>query len=263
MDTLTLGQKIRNFRKRAGMTQMDLELAVGMANGGISRIENGKVNPSKETLLKIGNILKLNSQEMGELFGITTKEEPKLKVMKDILFIILEYLGKNISETDLVNFCQQMLQILDKYININWIAISLSLADVDKNYIQLKYIPEFIFSEFLRRYLLPESSFRKLTLLDNEPTLTKQAVLENKIYINSDITRFTVPPLFYRTAKLIQLASQTKSMIVIPICIRDKVTAVFNFAIEKKIEEYTNEHRQNLVLLKNVVEETIEKLYAT
>ena len=49
----TIGMEIRSFRKRAGISQMELEIAIGASGGMISRIENGTVNPTKETLLKI------------------------------------------------------------------------------------------------------------------------------------------------------------------------------------------------------------------
>lgn len=62
-----LGQKIRNFRLRAGKSQMDLELEIGASAGSISRIENGEVNPTKETLLKISNALQLNTVEIASI----------------------------------------------------------------------------------------------------------------------------------------------------------------------------------------------------
>ena len=65
-----LGQKIRNFRKRANKSQMDLELEIGAAPGSLSRIENGEVNPTKETLMKIGDALQLNTTEIANLQNI-------------------------------------------------------------------------------------------------------------------------------------------------------------------------------------------------
>lgn len=62
-NNLTLGEKIRKFRKRAGMSQLDLEVAIGAAAGSISRIENGEVNPTKETLSRIANSLSLKPSD--------------------------------------------------------------------------------------------------------------------------------------------------------------------------------------------------------
>lgn len=71
-EAIQLGQKIRHFRKRANISQLDLELAINAAHGSISRLETGRVNPTKETLLAIAQALRLNSQENAELLGLFT-----------------------------------------------------------------------------------------------------------------------------------------------------------------------------------------------
>ncbi len=60
---IPLGEKIHNYRKRAGLSQMQLETAIGAANGSVSRIESGQVNPTKETLMQISGALKLPPTE--------------------------------------------------------------------------------------------------------------------------------------------------------------------------------------------------------
>jgi transcriptional regulator with XRE-family HTH domain len=64
-----LGTKIRNFRKRSGLSQLQLETELGASSGTISRIENGEVNPTKETIGKISKILKLSDWEFSYLVG--------------------------------------------------------------------------------------------------------------------------------------------------------------------------------------------------
>ena len=66
----SLGRKVRCFRKKAGMSQMDLEVELRASAGMISRIESGKVNPNKETLINIAYALKLTTSEIAALFGI-------------------------------------------------------------------------------------------------------------------------------------------------------------------------------------------------
>jgi transcriptional regulator with XRE-family HTH domain len=70
---ITLGSKIKYFRKRAKMSQLQLENEIGAAAGSISRIENGEVNPTKETLKKIHKKLKLTSREYRYLDGDLAK----------------------------------------------------------------------------------------------------------------------------------------------------------------------------------------------
>lgn len=54
-----LGQKIKFFRKRAKVSQFELEGKIGASAGSLSRIESGEVNPTKETLEKIKKALNL------------------------------------------------------------------------------------------------------------------------------------------------------------------------------------------------------------
>ena len=70
MKNFTLGEKIRKFRTRAGLSQLDLECKIGAASGSVSRIESGRVNPTKETLLKIVKVLDLQTVQIASLFEI-------------------------------------------------------------------------------------------------------------------------------------------------------------------------------------------------
>lgn len=69
---MTIGQKLRNFRKRSELTQLDVELAADISPGGLSRIESDFVNPTKETLITLGSILELSQNELTDLFSIRT-----------------------------------------------------------------------------------------------------------------------------------------------------------------------------------------------
>jgi len=77
----SIGSKVKYFRIRGGLSQLDLELATSAAQGSISRIESDKVNPTKETLEKIAAVLDLSSFELDYLWGTIddpiTKEEVK------------------------------------------------------------------------------------------------------------------------------------------------------------------------------------------
>ncbi|KXK26781.1 MAG: Helix-turn-helix motif protein [candidate division WS6 bacterium OLB20] len=74
----SVGDKIRTYRKRAGVSQLDLEMAIGASPGSLSRIENGVNNPTKETILKIADHLSLSDLELGDLFGIVFDTPSKL-----------------------------------------------------------------------------------------------------------------------------------------------------------------------------------------
>jgi len=73
--------KIREYRIRAHISQLQLELAINASTGSISRIENGQINPTKETLLKIADVLYLNFLEKADLLGLQITEEELLNLI--------------------------------------------------------------------------------------------------------------------------------------------------------------------------------------
>ena len=77
MNGLSIGEKVRNFRLRTKISQLELEIEIGASSGSISRIENNLTNPTKETLLKIADILSLNFSEKTELLGLGYNEVEK------------------------------------------------------------------------------------------------------------------------------------------------------------------------------------------
>jgi transcriptional regulator with XRE-family HTH domain len=72
------GKRIKQFRQRAKLTQIELELRINASFGSISRIENGVTNPSKETLFLIANALGLNLDDRVELFGLRNPIEDSI-----------------------------------------------------------------------------------------------------------------------------------------------------------------------------------------
>lgn len=88
-----LGRRLRFFRMRANLTQMELELEADMSMGSISRIESNQINATKETILKLTDILELSDEEIDYLIGrsavpATAEEIEKAKIEA------AEFLGK-------------------------------------------------------------------------------------------------------------------------------------------------------------------------
>lgn len=80
----TLGEKIRFFRNRANMSQLDLELEIDASTGSLSRIEGGVTEPTRKTLNKIFEKLNLNSTEINYLLGITSESPTKTESINAI-----------------------------------------------------------------------------------------------------------------------------------------------------------------------------------
>lgn len=63
------GKRFKQVRKEKGKTQLDIEVATGINNGDISRIENGKTNIEFITIAKLAEALDV---EMSDLFHFET-----------------------------------------------------------------------------------------------------------------------------------------------------------------------------------------------
>lgn len=85
MDELSLGRKIYILREERKLSQSKLEVEAGLSFGTISRIENGVINPTKETIIKIAQNLKLNESEFGYLLNLRGLYHPNDLEIKDCI----------------------------------------------------------------------------------------------------------------------------------------------------------------------------------
>lgn len=86
-EELCLGDKIRLYRKRSGLSQLSLEIEAMIPIGSVCRIERNLVNPSKETISRIAQTLKLTPLEIADLFGINLSQYLENKeITKDTKF---------------------------------------------------------------------------------------------------------------------------------------------------------------------------------
>lgn len=67
---LTLGEKLKFYRTRQGLTQLELALECDVNAGTIADIERNKSGVSIDLLHKIGTALNLTSQELSYLFNV-------------------------------------------------------------------------------------------------------------------------------------------------------------------------------------------------
>ncbi|MFO0323134.1 MAG: helix-turn-helix domain-containing protein [Bacteroidota bacterium] len=59
-----IGQNIRKYRKKQGLTQLDLAVECGFEEPSVWRLENGKTNPTIKTLLKITKALDIKLTDL-------------------------------------------------------------------------------------------------------------------------------------------------------------------------------------------------------
>lgn len=125
-----LGTRIRNFRKRAGFSQLALEIEIGSSAGTLSRIENGEVNPTKETLQRISDILELNQREIEYLHGKNFYPASEIEI--------------NRAKEEIVDYFKQrgvlayMLDERNRLIHVS--ASFLKILELDENVMRKNYL---------------------------------------------------------------------------------------------------------------------------
>lgn len=62
------GDHLREIRKRQNMTQLDVEIAAGIARNDVSKIENGQINVVLVTIVKLARALKVDAAELMHKF---------------------------------------------------------------------------------------------------------------------------------------------------------------------------------------------------
>jgi transcriptional regulator with XRE-family HTH domain len=89
---MRFGTKIKELRKRKGLTQIELSERTGLTERTIQRIENHEVEPSKHSLKKMGEVLghNLNEQKLNNM----TKKQRLLNIfiISISILIVVEFI---------------------------------------------------------------------------------------------------------------------------------------------------------------------------
>jgi transcriptional regulator with XRE-family HTH domain len=85
---MTLGQKIRELREKAGLKQRELAYQLGIGEGFLSKVENDQKPLKREDLTKLNNLFKIPIEELealwlaNKLYSIVRDEESALTALK-------------------------------------------------------------------------------------------------------------------------------------------------------------------------------------
>jgi transcriptional regulator with XRE-family HTH domain len=200
----TVGEKIRKFRKRSGISQFELELRIDASPGSISRIESGQVNPTKETLQKISKVLHLTEIEQANVFGIES----------DFYKNYLNQLADLITQND-SNFLQNAASKFLKELSLEGILILLLEGDLiyGRAVTRLSVVPMVNkvmgkdFTELVTNW--KEESFRN--------NMMYKVITEKVICISNKLEDFACPPLSLSAARTAQKLSGFKAGICYPL----------------------------------------------
>jgi transcriptional regulator with XRE-family HTH domain len=210
-----IGDKIRKFRKRSGMSQFELELQIDASPGSISRIESGQVNPTKETISKIIQVLNLRMHDAASLFDIGTEELPKLV-----------QLAKNLSSK--LNLDELLQDAVDQTVyELNLFGCILFLCDDE--YVYAKTQTETWYLKFVNQILPVPLNKMKLSLMDTENYVVK-TIVEKKPQMTTILHNFSKNVFPDRISDMIQKYNGTKCAISFPMIVNDKVIGAMVFS---------------------------------
>ncbi len=200
---MTLGQKIKRFRKRAGLSQLALELAIEASPGSLSRIENGKVNPTKETIIEIARVLKLKTSEIASLFGLEIYDR--------------NHLFEEVTE---ILSTHSLQEVLDRTVNslifkMGYITSCIFLVRGDN--VEFSSLTSSNLSAKGLACLDRPLSSLSLSLTRDTSNLTVKAIKEKRVYFTHHTRDYTVPAVTVETADKIQAATGDKSNIIYPL----------------------------------------------
>ena len=85
VDKNTVGQKVRELRKNASMTQQELAGLIGVKQSDLSRMENGEYRVSLSALVKILGVLDMSVSEFfGEEQSLANEETALLDTFRNL-----------------------------------------------------------------------------------------------------------------------------------------------------------------------------------
>lgn len=200
---MTLGQKIRRFRKRAALSQLSLELVIEASPGSLSRIESGKVNPTKETIVDIAKALKLETREIASLFGIEVYDNNHL-----------------FEETTRILSTHNLQEVLYRAVNslifkMGYIGSGIFLADGDT--VSFVSMTDSNLADKALACLDRPLSSLFYSLTRDTSNLVIKAINKNRVYLTHYVRDFTMPAVTTETANRIQEVTGNRSSIIYPL----------------------------------------------
>lgn len=231
MDPNRLGQKIRNFRLRLGLSQFKLEELIDASPGSISRIENGDVNPTKETLLKIMEVLQLSSKEGASLFGIEV-EDKSLSIAKLTANL---YKSQNIDE---------LLQksVDDIVFELGLLSAFVALQDGDKLY--ARATTNNMISKQGLRLIGKSLTSLNVSITHDRNNLLVKAFNEKTPQVDYQLKDFIVPAVNEKLALILEKLSRAKASLAVPIINDGKSIGCIFFC-----KNYKDDFRDEIAIL--------------
>ncbi len=217
-----IGQKIKTYRVRKGMTQLELENKLNLANGSLTKIESGKVMPGRETIVKIIDTLNLSPHESAMLLGLSvSKIAEVIDVISNIM--ILE---------DEMEISQAAVNEIPKKLGLLGASFNLVFGDSLKT----TAITQSWYTEILLKVMPFKPTDYSVSLTKDKHNLMIKTINENKSYYGEDLHEFTHPYIAPTIARMLQKTASVKSMLSVPMVVENEKVGVIIYAKDQKMD---------------------------
>lgn len=145
---MTLGTKIKSYRKSMNLSQLELETEIAASPGSVSRIEADKVHPTKETINRISQALQLNKEQIIKLFDIANNPVTEVEIQAAIATIQKHYDSPN-TLSHLMDDRWNIRHFSNSFIKLMYFTEAEIKQMLGQNIMVLLFDPE---SPFFKRY---------------------------------------------------------------------------------------------------------------
>lgn len=201
-DSNSTATSIKNLRKKLGISQLEFENQLGIANGSLSKIEAGKTTPTHETLLRIISTFNLSTYESCTLLGL-----PMHKVTSVI--DLVNELHALETETDVA---QKAANVIPHSLDLLGASVNLVFGD------ELKTVAftQSWYTEFLLNLMPFQYRSFSVSMSKHKYNLMVQSINECRLTYGVDLAEFTSPYMSPHLARMLQRTAGVRSIVSIP-----------------------------------------------
>lgn len=217
-----IGQKLKIYRIRSGMTQLELENNLGLATGSLTKIESGKVFPGRETLIKFINCLNLNPHESAILLGFSVSKITEIIDVINNLMIL----------KDEFEIAQEAVNQIPKILGL----LGASFCLVYKDELRGLAITQSWYTDILLNIMPFKPEDYKVSLSDNKNNLMVKSINENLSVRGEKLIEFTQPFLSPRMAHLLQKTAGVKTLLAVPMLSKNEKIGVILYVKNNNLD---------------------------
>jgi len=204
-----LGIKIKKFRELRDLSQFQLELQIGASAGSLSRIENGQVNPTKETIFEIAKALNLDDDEVVSLYSLDIISS---QTILNVINSISE--GSNVDEI-------MQTAVNEISFKLGYTNVAVFLLDKDRVLRGKYYCQNKMSIYIMNKVGVPSIYFLNVDESKARDNLLLRAALDNKIYEGTKLLEFGKGAVSPTILKIIEEYIQMKKALAIPLVVNN------------------------------------------